>query len=106
MSDNRRRGTLTAVGEALRQFLTRSGLANRLAQAEVIPDWPSLVGPQIAAVTVPESVTADGTLFVGVVTSAWMTELQLMTPTIMARLNAGRDAQGGRIKTIRWRLSS
>jgi len=32
-----------------------------------------------------------------------MNELQLMTPDIMARINAGRGA--GRITTIRWLLS-
>src|SRR2546426_346068 len=97
------RGQRQAVGEALRSYLARSGLGRRLAQAQVIPDWPVLVGPQIAAVTAPESVTPDGTLFVRVATSAWMTELQLMAPQIMAALNAGRGA--GRIKTIRWLLS-
>lgn len=92
-----------AVGEALKGYLARTGLDRRLAQAQVVPEWPGLVGPQIAAVTQPDSVTADGTLFVRVATSAWMTELQLMTPEIMARLNAGRGV--GRIKTIRWLLS-
>ncbi len=92
-----------AVGEAVEGYLARSGLAQRLAQAQVIPDWPRLVGPQIAAVTDPESVTPDGILFVRVRTSAWMTELQLMSPDIMARINAGRV---GRIKTIRWLLKT
>ncbi len=91
------------IREALQTYLSRTGLERRLAQAQVVPEWPRLVGPQIAAVTEPESVTADGTLFVRVATSAWMTELQLMTPEIMARLNAGRGA--GRIKTVRWLLS-
>lgn len=91
------------VREALESFLAKSGLGRRLAQAQVIPDWPRLVGPQIAAVTSPESVSLDGTLFVRVATSAWMTELQLMAPEIMGRINAGRGA--GRIKTIRWLLS-
>lgn len=97
-----------AVGEALQQYLAKSGLAKRLAQAQVIPDWPRLVGAQIASVTAPESVTPDGTLFVRVATSAWMTELQLMAPEIMARINAGGGGQGGagRIKTIRWLLLS
>jgi predicted nucleic acid-binding Zn ribbon protein len=92
-----------AVREALQSYLARTGLERRLAQAQVVPEWPRLVGPQIAKVTEPESVTADGTLFVRVATSAWMTELQLMAPEIMARLNAGRGP--GRIKTIRWLLS-
>jgi predicted nucleic acid-binding Zn ribbon protein len=96
-------GKPTAVSEVLERYLARSGLAKRLSQAQVIPEWASLVGPRIAAVTHPESVAPDGTLFVGVDTSAWMNELQLMTPEIMARINAGRGA--GRIRTIRWLLS-
>ena len=91
------------VREALDAFLAQSGLGRRLAQAPVIPDWPRPVGPHIAAVTRPESVAPDGTLFVRVATSAWMNELQLMAPEIMARVNAGRGP--GRIKTIRWLLS-
>jgi len=61
-------------------------------------------GSPIAAVTAPESVALDGTLFVRVATSPWMNELQLMAPEIMARINAGRGV--GRIRTIRWLLSS
>ncbi|HEX2646154.1 MAG TPA: DUF721 domain-containing protein, partial [Candidatus Dormibacteraeota bacterium] len=81
----------------------QAGLAARVAQAQVIPDWPRLVGAQIAAVTTPVSITPDGTLFVRVATSGWMTELQLQAPAIMAQINAGRGA--GRIKTVRWLLS-
>jgi predicted nucleic acid-binding Zn ribbon protein len=99
----KKRGSPIAVSEALNGYLSRAGLARRVGQAQVIPDWPHLVGPQIAAVATPESVTPDGVLFVRVTTSSWMNELQLMTPDIMARINAGRGA--GRIKTIRWLLS-
>lgn len=103
MTDRPKRSRPVAVSEALEGYFARAGLAKRVAQAQVIPDWPGLVGPQIAAVATPESVTPDGVLFVRVSTSAWMNELQLMTPEIMARLNAGRAA--GRITTIRWLLS-
>ena len=89
-----------AVGEALQGYLTRSGLASRIAQAGLVAEWATLVGPQIAAVTTAESVSPDGILFVRVATSAWRNELQLMMPELMARVNAGRGA--GRIKTIRW----
>jgi len=101
--DRPKRGRPVAVGEALSGYLSRTGLAKRVAQAQLIPEWPGLVGPQIAAVATPESVTPDGVLFVRVTTSAWMNELQLMTPDIMARLNAGRGS--GRITTIRWLLT-
>src|SRR2546421_13086956 len=102
MSDKKRKRPV-AVREALDGYLARSGLARRLAQAQVIPDWPRLVGPQIAAVTQPESVTPDGTLFVRVATSAWMNELQLMGPQAMTAVNGG--TAGARVKTIRRLLS-
>jgi predicted nucleic acid-binding Zn ribbon protein len=101
--NRKKSGKPTAVGDVLDGYLARSGLGRRLAQARVIPEWPQFVGPQIAAVTAPESVSPDGTLFVRVATSAWMNELQLLTPEIMARVNAGRGP--GRLTTIRWLLS-
>lgn len=99
----RQRSAPIPVGEAIAGFVKRAGLAARLSQNAVIPEWSRLVGPQIAAVTQPERVAADGTLFVRVATHAWMTELQLMTPEIIARLNGGRGA--GRIAALRWLLS-
>ncbi len=89
----RRYGKPTSLGDVLRGYLAKAGLG----------DWPRLVGPQIAAVTRPESVTPDGTLFVRVATSAWMNELQLMGPQVMTAVNGG--SAGARIKTIRWLLS-
>lgn len=90
---------LTRLGEALAQWLKASGLGPRLDQARVLEQWPTLVGPQIARVTQPESVSAEGVLRVRVATAPWAQELSLMTPAILARLNAGR---AGRIRGIRW----
>lgn len=85
--------------EALAAYLRRAGLVRRLEQAGVIEEWAELVGPQIASVTAPQSVTADGVLRVHVASAPWATELGLMTPRILARLNTGRS---GRIREIRW----
>ena len=101
---DRKRSAPEPVGNAIASFVKRSGLAARIAQAEIIPDWPKLVGPQIAAVALPERISADGTLFIRVKTHSWMNELQLMTPEIMARLNAGRGA--GRVNALRWLLQT
>jgi predicted nucleic acid-binding Zn ribbon protein len=87
------------IADALASYLRRSGFSKRIQQAGVIEAWPELVGPQIAAVTAPESVTPDGVLRVRVATAAWANELSLMTPRILARLNDGRQ---GRVKEIRW----
>ena len=89
----------TTLADALASYLRQSGFAKRMQQAGIIEEWEELVGPQIAAVTSPESVTQDGVLRVRVATAPWANELSLMTPKILARLNAGRT---GRVKEIRW----
>jgi predicted nucleic acid-binding Zn ribbon protein len=94
-----KKSRLATAGEAVDRFLAKAGLAKRVGQAGIIEEWASLVGPQIAAVTRAESVTQDGVLRVLVATAAWANELSLMTPRIMAKLNAGRI---GRIREIRW----
>ena len=87
------------LSDAIAGYLSRAGLRERLQQTKVLDDWPTLVGPQIAKVTTPQGVTQDGTLFVGVASAAWMQELQLMTPTVLAKLREG----GKGIKKIVWR---
>ena len=100
----RKPGKPVKVGEAIARYLKRAGLADRVAQATVVEQWPALVGAQIARAALPESVTQDGTLFVRVKSAAWRQELSLMTPEIMAKLNAGR--KHGRIERIRWIVGS
>ena len=75
------------IGTLLNGVLEQAGIADRVEQASVIPEWASLVGAQIAAVTEPLVITADGTLFVAVRTNAWMTELSLMEPELLRALN-------------------
>jgi len=90
------------LGDVLANLLKESGLAERVEQAAVVPEWAALVGPAIAAVTEPMSVTADGTLFVAVRTNAWMNELSLMEPELLRTINgvAGRLP----VRRIRWLL--
>jgi predicted nucleic acid-binding Zn ribbon protein len=92
----------TAIGDVLAGVLQETGVAARVEQAGIIPEWSALVGAQIAAVAEPMSVTADGTLFVNVTTNAWMNELSLMEPELLRALNA----KEGRVpvKRIRWLL--
>lgn len=87
------------LGQALEQWLDRSGLRPQLELAELVESWPEVVGPQIAAVTRALGVSEDATLLVRVSSHAWATELGLMTPGILARLNGSRK---GRARRIRW----
>ncbi len=95
MTDDRR--FATPLGEALKRYLARAGFAGRLKQARVVEDWPEIVGAKIAAISEPESVTQDGTLFVRVKSAPWMQELQLLTPELLKRLAATK------IRRIVWR---
>jgi len=91
------------IGQVLAEYLKAAGLSDRVEQAAVIPEWPRLVGPQIAAVTQPLVITSDGTLFVAVDTSPWMAELTLMEPTLLAALNSEGTSRAP-VTKIRYRL--
>jgi predicted nucleic acid-binding Zn ribbon protein len=97
-----RRPKASAVGDVLARLLKDTGLAERVEQAAVVPEWASLVGPAVAAVTEPLHVTADGTLFVSVTTNGWMTELSLLEPELLRAINCreGRPP----VRRIRWQL--
>lgn len=101
MSDGKKRRP-TPISTVVTDWLGESGLAPRVDQAGIIPEWPSLVGRTIATVTTPQSITSNGTLFVKVSTNAWITELSLLEPELLRSLNSkpGRTP----IKRIRWLL--
>ena len=100
--DPNEKRTPESLGKVVGTYLKQSKLEVRVEQASVVPEWELLVGKQIAKVTKPISVTADGTLFVAVKTNAWMTELSLMEPQLLRALNAksGRT----RVRKIRLQL--
>lgn len=62
------------------------GWALPLKMRGVFGRWPELVGDDVAAHCTPESFI-DGTLVVRTDSTAWATQLKLLTPTIVRRLN-------------------
>ncbi|MGQ0562108.1 MAG: DUF721 domain-containing protein [Gemmatimonadota bacterium] len=91
------------VREALQKYLEKSGLGEQIEAASVVPEWGERVGPAIAAVTEPLRVS-QGTLIVGVRSSAWMNELKMMERDILTRVNAGRSR--GRSERIRFQMNA
>ncbi len=87
------------VRDAIESWKDKSGLRRRLDLASVVEAWPEAVGPQIATVTRALAVTPDGTLLVRVATPGWATELGLMTPRILTRVNGSNK---GRVRQVRW----
>ena len=90
------------ISEAIAGYLAKSGLKQRVEQASVVSDWAELVGPQLARVTQPDAIARDGTLFVRVSSAAWMQELQLLGPTVLAQL----AKRGKRVRKIHWRFGT
>jgi predicted nucleic acid-binding Zn ribbon protein len=91
----------TFVGDTVREYLDKRGFTKRVAQASVVNEWPSLVGPQLARVSQPVSVDRSDTLWVQVQSAAWMQELQMMSRMILHDL----AKKGKRFTRIRWVLA-
>jgi predicted nucleic acid-binding Zn ribbon protein len=102
MSDAKKKSQPSSIADVMAAVLAQKGMSERIAQVGAIDDWAVVVGTQIAAVTEPLSITADGVLWVRVTTAAWMNELSLLAPTLLERLNAtpGRAP----VKQLRFRL--
>ena len=102
MSSDPKKRTPAKLGDVLASVLQHAGLTDRVAQAAVIPEWPSLVDSQIAAVTEPLMLQQDGTLVVMVKTHAWMQELTFLEPELLRSLN--RDTSRPPVRRLRWML--
>lgn len=102
MSADPKKRAPAKLGDVLASVLQHAGLTDRVAQAAVIPEWPSLVGTQIAAVTEPLLLQQDGTLVVMVKTHAWMQELTFLEPDLLRSLN--RDPARPPVTRLRWML--
>lgn len=91
-----------SIASALSDFLKKTGVSERIEAAQVVSDWPKLVGKQIAKVTQPLFVTRDGILFVAVKTNSWMSELSLLEPQLLTNINAASGR--AKVKKIRLQL--
>jgi predicted nucleic acid-binding Zn ribbon protein len=74
-------------GALLDALVADRGWTAPAAAVGVVDRWPQLVGQQIAARTQAESLT-DGVLLVRAESTAWATQLRLIAPDILRRLNA------------------
>ena len=78
------------IDSVVERFLEGAGVAEQVRRQGVLETWPGLVGEAIAAVTEARSLSV-GTLFVGVRSSPWLMELEMMKAEILQRLNTGRE---------------
>jgi predicted nucleic acid-binding Zn ribbon protein len=74
------------IGSAVEKLVTESGWATDLAVHGVFGRWDQIVGGEVAGHCTPESF-ADGHLTVRTDSTAWATQLKLLAPTVVRRLN-------------------
>ena len=90
------------LGDLLDGVLDEAGVREQLRRQDVVEAWNEIVGERIAEVT--RAVRVDSAvLYVEVRSSAWLMELNLMKPSILERINEGRDE--GRIEKVRFLLA-
>ena len=72
-------------GTMISRLVAERGWQDTTAAASVMANWDSLVGPEVAEHCRPASLV-DGELVLVAESSAWATQLRLMTRTMTARL--------------------
>lgn len=74
------------LGEALDELITTSGWSTEVNLHHLLGRWADLVGPTNAEHSTPEGF-ADKILHLRTDSTAWATNLRLLAPSIVARLN-------------------
>ncbi len=74
-------------GDAIRRMLAERGWEAPSTAARVLGEWDRLVGPEIADHCQPVSLV-DGELVLTAESSAWATQLRLLSTALLARLAA------------------
>ncbi|MCU1535854.1 MAG: hypothetical protein JWP82_205 [Humibacillus sp.] len=73
------------LGDQLDRLLVDRGWKVDVAVGSVMGRWPEIVGPEIASHVVPVSFT-DGVLTVRTDSTAWATQIRLLTSSLLARV--------------------
>ena len=75
----------TTAAVAVKNALELHGIADDVRGQRVVTEWTELVGAKIAERTRPDGIT-DRVLWIEVATSAWLYELTLLRPQLLAGL--------------------
>ncbi|MFE5186700.1 DUF721 domain-containing protein [Streptomyces sp. NPDC056628] len=89
-----------ALGAAINRLITERGWETPAAVGGVMGRWPEIVGEDVAKHCVPERYDEDERiLVVRCDSTAWATNLRLLAPTLVARLN--EDLGHGSVRQIK-----
>ena len=86
------------ISDVLGGLLADQGWRERAAVATVFGRWDEIVGPDLAGHTRPETF-ADGEVVVRADSTAWATQVRLLAPTLVKRLN--EELGHGTVATVK-----
>ena len=81
-------------------MLKTTGMEETAKKYEAISKWEEIVGPKVAAVTIPERVS-HGSLIVKVTSSVWKYELTMRKQEILQKIHQVTGSL--EIKDIQWK---
>ncbi|MFC0601696.1 DUF721 domain-containing protein [Streptomyces palmae] len=88
------------LGAAINRLITERGWETPAAVGGVMGRWPQLVGPEVAQHCAPQRYDEDArVLTVRCDSTAWATQLRLLAPQLVARLN--QDLGQGTVRLIK-----
>jgi predicted nucleic acid-binding Zn ribbon protein len=91
-------GDPQSFGAAIEAFLRARGWENESRVHSVLARWPEIAGPEVADHCTPTSLR-DGELVLAAESTAWATQLRLMSRQIQERVNA--DLGAAVVTTVR-----
>ena len=80
-------GTLQALAPALAQALRQRGLGHLVLLGQIIRHWHAIAGPQLAAVTQPESIRAR-VLFITVSDAIWLQQITFYQAQLLENIRS------------------
>ncbi len=96
----RRRDDPDPLQSAIGALLEQNGWQQRIAMGSVFGRWADIVGAEVAAHTSPDSF-ADGELTVVTDSTAWATQVRLLAPMLVKRLNT--EVGDGSVRRVKVR---
>jgi predicted nucleic acid-binding Zn ribbon protein len=75
------------LGLTMRSWVKAAGAGADLTKATLFGRWEQIVGPDVAGRCTPTSLV-DGELVVQAESTAWATQIRLLAPQLLARINA------------------
>ncbi len=90
-----------SVADILKHALKKWDLGPALAKAQVMEDWPKIVGAPLAAVARPMRFQGE-ILWIEVDHPAWIQELNLLKSQLLRRLDS--EFPGAKIRQLRFSL--